>query len=278
VKNLSLALLTLAVLIAIPPVAAQAPTIDAAMAGNTYLAAPDAAGAWYYNPAALASIAGLEAGLFTMENWKHNASAAFEVSGESDTFALNWGGYQMSQEFGLGAGYVDAWGANTVGVGFGKSWRGGDMAWGVNWRHVDPVVGTANNIFDVGLVGSLGTLGVKSLEGVRWGLCVRDLTGDVKRTWDLGLAFAAPAGLTVAADLADVTNEVESRFRLGVTKLFAGGRVKAGIGLDDGDLTFGATLAGGSLSSGNISFGFAWQERENSDNSLLIGASAQWGG
>jgi len=277
VRNLSLALLVLALSVTLSA-SAQTPTIDAAMAGNTYIAQPDGPGAWNYNPAALAAIAGLDAGLFTMEDWKHTASATFELSGQSDMFALNWGGYQMSKEFGLGAGYIDAWGTSTLGAGFGKTWGGGSMAWGVNWRHVDDGVNSANNVFDLGLVGTLGDMGIRAIERLKWGLVVRDLTGDIQRTWDAGLAMALGQGLNFTADWVDVTDEMDSRFRVGLTKTFGqGDRIKLGAGLDDGDLTLGATVAAGGMANGSLSFGVAWQAHDNVDDTLLLGASAQWG-
>ena len=176
-RNLSLALLVLALSVTLSA-SAQTPTIDAAMAGNTYIAQPDGPGAWNYNPAVCRNRR-LDAGLFTMEDWKHTASATSSSAAKRHV-RPQLGGYQMSKEFGLGAGYVDAWGTNTLGAGFGKTWGGGSMAWGVNWRHVDDGVDAANNVFDLGLVGTLGDLGIKAIERLKGGRVVRDLTGDIQ--------------------------------------------------------------------------------------------------
>ena len=85
-------------------------------------------------------------------------------------------------------------------------------------------------------------------------------------------------GMNLTADWVDVTDEVDSRFRVGLTKTFGeGNRVKVGVGLDGGDLTLGATVAAGAVSTGNLSFGVAWQAHDDADDTLLLGASAQWG-
>ncbi len=262
-------------------------TIDAAMRGNAFVADPDVSGAWIYNPAALASLAGLQSS-DSAGQWKHTASATFEVKGDSDLFAVNWGGVKAGKDFGLGAGYAKAWDAKAYGVGLGKAWADKGISWGVSWQHIDAddyavVPGDADsdsqNLFDLGMLGRLPSIDLGGISNVRYGVVLRDLTAQFERTWDLGVAFDTPLGIAVAIDMADLTNEVDRRFRFGGTMRL--GMTKAwqvGLGFDEGDPTAGFVYDGGTLwQGGSWRFGAAWQSVDRGDDSILLGAYAKWG-
>jgi len=253
--------------------AAHAQTVDTAMRGNTVVAQPALSTAWWYNPAALATMSAYEEDAMALAGWRHAASADLELSGETDLLALNWGGSRENKSFGLGAGYIDLAYSDTFGAGFGKSWKN-DLSWGVSWRNIDSDVSSdSNNIFDVGLLKDSGPSGLK------YGLVVRDVTDEFQMMVDIGAAMDLPGGILLAADIVDLLDEVETVFRIGATKRFGTAQNwEAGIGLDDGDLTVGAMYdAASGWGGGSWRLGAAWLSADDGDDTLILGAFGTWG-
>jgi hypothetical protein len=267
-------------------------TIDVAMRGNTLVADPGIPGAWIYNPAALASLAGLKSDAPTGK-WRHEASVTAEVKGDADAFALNWGGVETGKDFGLGAGYAKAWDAKVYGAGFGKTWGAKSLSWGVSWQHasldfnsvVEGQTGSTynysedQNLITAGVLGELSSLNISGISNVRWGAVLRDATDQWGRTWDLGLAFDAPSQWHVCMDLADLSDEVDRRFRIGATHpLDANKEWTVGVGLDSGNATAGVIYNPAKYwQGGSWRFGAAWEEVDEGANELLLGAYGNWG-
>lgn len=256
-------------------------TIDVAMRGNTLVADPGIPGAWAYNPAALASLAGLKSDA-PEGKWRHEATATVEAKGDADLFAINWGGVETGKDFGLGAGYVKAWDAKVYGAGFGKTWGAKSLSWGVSWQHAKvDAAGTAGdqNLITAGIIGELPNLNLGAIHNVRWGAVLRDATDQWGRTWDLGMAFDAPSQWHVCLDLADITNEVDRRLRIGATRpLGAGSEWTIGVGLDDGDATAGVIYNPAKYwKGGSWRFGAAWQNVDGGSDEILLGAYGNWG-
>jgi len=271
--------LSVAIMVVFMATAAHAQIIETAMRGNTVVAAPSLSTAWVYNPAVLASLAGLDDQGAGLMGWRHAASADLEVSGDTDLFALNWGGSQVRKDFGLGAGYWDFMDGSIFGAGIGKAWKKG-MAWGVSWQNMDPDgAGSSENVFSAGLTGHWGGNEYTQMAPVRYGLVVRDITDEMQTTIDVGASVQLPGGILLAADLADLTDEIDSALRIGASMRFGlSNEWQAGIGLDDGDLTVGAmynSTAG--WAGGSWRFGGAFQDLDDADDSLIVGAFATWG-
>jgi hypothetical protein len=262
-------------------------TVDVAMRGNTMVADPGIPGAWAYNPAALASLAGLKSDA-PEGKWRHEATVTLEARGDADLFAINWGGVETGKDFGMGAGYLKAWDAKVYGVGFGKTWGAKGLQWGMSWQHVRAdFAGSSGssgrtedqNIITGGIMGELPSLSLGAIHNVRWGAVLRDATDQLARTWDLGLAFDAPAKWHVCIDFADLTDEVDRRFRIGATRpLGTGSEWTIGLGVDDGDATAGVLYNPAKYwQGGSWRFGAAWQHVDHGDDEILLGAYGNWG-
>lgn len=108
--------------LALAATAAHAQIIETAMRGNTVVAAPGITTAWNFNPAALGGPGDTSAGeLQGATGSNHIFSAEFELSGDTDMIALNWGSVGGGRTSGLGAGYIDYSFGKEYGVGFGKA-------------------------------------------------------------------------------------------------------------------------------------------------------------
>jgi hypothetical protein len=266
-------------------------TVDVAMRGNTLVADPGIPGAWAYNPAALASLAGMQSDA-PAGKWRHEATATLEVKGDADLFAINWGGVETGKDFGLGAGYAKAWDAKVYGAGFGKTWNAKGLSWGVSWQHTQVDYEVAydeqsgrtwhsedQNLITAGLIGQLPSLNLGAISNARWGAVLRDATDQLARTWDLGLAFDAPSQWHVCIDFADVTDEVDRRFRIGATRpLGTGNEWTVGLGFDGGDATAGVIYNPAKYwQGGSWRFGAAWESVDGGDDEILLGAYGNWG-
>lgn len=262
---------------------AQTLTVDTAMRGNTLVADPGLAGAWWNNPAGLANLVGVKSDSDAYHGWHQAASVAGEFSGNTDAFAVNWAGNEAGHSYGLGAGYQHQQGGNVWGMGFGKAWPKEDISWGVNYHHFEAQGGGgSHNIFDVGILGRLPAPSIEGVSAIRYGVVVRDVGAAIKRLCDVGVAADLPWGLHFAMDLADVSNALGRRFRIGVTKeLGTTPALRVGLGLDQGDLTLGAIYAPTTKWEGATwNAGVAWQQMKGqlgAANAVLVGASGTWG-
>lgn len=261
---------------------AHAQMVQTIMRGNTVVADPSVTTAWLYNPAALASLAGLEAEFPAVpgeSGWRHAASADLELSGDTDLFALNWGGVKAGKSFGLGAGYLDLCDNSYLGAGFGKSWSKKGISWGLTWKNWDLPSGDSENIFDLGMIMESPREAGSSVSALKYGLVLRDVTDEIAHIWDIGVVANLDSGVKIAADLSDLTDEIDRQFRIGATKRFGAKKTwEAGIGFDDGDLTLGAMYDSSTdWKGGSWKFGAAWQNMDEGKDSLIIGAFGNWG-
>lgn len=264
--------------LALAATAAQAQIIETAMRGNTVVAAPGITTAWTLNPAALGGVGDTSAPAVDVK-WggdaDHIFSAEFEVSGDSDLIALNWGSVGGARALGIGAGYLDYSYGKEYGVGFGKSFGGPDTSWGLSLGRLDPDFADSETVFNLGVLGSL-SMSPADPYAARWGVVVRDVTDEIIRIFDVGMALDLAGGIRVAADIGDLTDEVDRRFRAGASKRFGrDGQIEAGLGFDDGDLTLGAiwSMRTAGPRGGAWKLGAAWLEGDGgAKDSLLVGA------
>lgn len=270
-------LLTVAFVSAATLGSAQSLSIETAMRGNTLVGAPTSSTAWANNPAGLADLARHESETQLATGWRHAGSAAFELSGDSDLFAINWGGAQIGKGYGLGAGYADAWSTRLIGIGFGKAWGRKNIDWGVNWSQVSPDGGDDEDRFDLGVRGEWGGWGISTVAPARFGAVARDVLGEP--SLDLGAVFELRGGIKLYADVADVTDRWDRTFHFGATQRYGPEKqFELGAGLSDGNLTLGLLWdAHVGWNGATWRFGAAWQESESGDNSLIAGATATWG-
>ena len=270
-------LLSVAVL-ALMASAASAQLVENAMRGGTVVAAPTASAAWIMNPAMLGSAAAAPADPFQASGMKHAVSADFEVSGDTSLFSVNWAGAQAGSDLGFGAGYTSADDAHLYGVGVGKAFD--SFSAGLAWAHFGPAHGyRSENMFHLGVGGSV-PMGPSMAQPASWGLVVRDLSGQMRRHLDLGVALPLDGGILVAMDVRDITDEIDRTFHIGGSMQFGKAEeFEVGVGLNDGDLTLGALydLSRAGMSS-NWKAGVAWVagDRHRSDT-VLIGVSGTLG-
>ena len=273
------------------PELASAVTVDVAIRGNAAVADPGISGAWDYNPAGLAALAGMNpAG--QQGEWRHAASTLISLNGDPNTFALNWGGVQTGKDFGLGAGYFKAGDTTVYGAGLGKSWPKQGIAWGVSWHHVNvdsrtdsvqarsALAGGSDNVFDVGMLGDASHLGIEAIRNVHYGAVVRDVTDEFARRLDLGVVFDVAGGVRVAMDLSDLTDQLDRRFRIGATTHVGSKQAwLVGAGFDQGRPTAGVMYDNATAWQGGAwRFGAAWQDGQAGESSrILVGAFANWG-
>ena len=272
--------LTVCAVLATSGVWAQTISVETAMRGNTKIADPGLATAWTDNPAGLAVLASPNMKGQPGNGWRQAASVTGEVSGDHDTFDLNWGGSEVGNDYGLGAGFGHTKATRTYGVGFGKSWPKQGVAWGISWQNIARTKGPSDNTFDAGITGQLPIKPILGNTEIKYGFVVRDLTAQIGRAYSAGVAFDVPQGVHIDIDLADITNEFDRRLRLGATKDFGTRNMwKAGVGWDQDLFTFGALYDSGTTwQKGTWKFGAAWEEGANEhSNSVLIGAFGQWG-
>jgi len=266
--------LMIVVLIAVLATTAMAQDIETMMAGRAQIGAGLVSEAWLQNPAVL----GLQANANgTVDGWQSSVSGVYEVEGDVDLRALTYGGYPMGQRWGVGAGLVDVSGMDSVGLGAGFGTPDGRMAAGLNYQSIDMSYGGNADIFDFAVSGMLPDV-CSAFDSGMWGIVARDVGDQYERTFDLGIGFQSP-DWTVAADVEDFSDEVDTIFQIGVTRTFGAMRQwKVGAGVDDSNLTAGfvySPTVDSSVSPWNI--GLAWLEGDNgADDAWVVGASADF--
>jgi len=240
--------------------------VNLAMAGNTGVSRVVDETSWAVNPAALPYLDSA-AGDLEDDVWQKMIGGSIDVAGDTDITTLNLAAKQFGRPYGMGLGYIDVFDTEIIGVGFGRTFGRGNVSWGINYMNMNPDAGDNANVLSAGIYGKWDYDQDAATGVLRYGAVVRDLTSDFlpKRIYDAGLATTY-AGLDVAFDLVDISDEVDRVWRCGVTKTFAtrSGDWTVGAGLDDNDLTAGVNYA---WSDENQSFkvGLAWHEVDEGD-------------
>jgi len=204
--------------------------------GTSSVAVADDAGAWFQNPAGLASL-GVAAPAGKL--WANDAIGAYADDGNTN-WGATWAGALPSKGLGVGAGYMDLSTGKDYGAGFGMKCKTIPLAWGVNILRNDPDGGTATTSFSAGLMYKF----VGPVTGpITAGVVARDVSNEFGGgcTFDLGVAAPVMDKLSLAVDAIDVTSKVHSFINFGAEyKLGENNEWTARAGAWDGNLTLGA--------------------------------------
>ncbi|MFO8080470.1 MAG: hypothetical protein R6V07_09205 [Armatimonadota bacterium] len=258
-------------LVAAPAVAQD---IETVMAGRAQIGAGLISEAWLHNPAVLGmqrTADGMDGG-----NWQHSASGVYEVDGDVDLRALTWGGYPHAQRWGIGAGVMDVSGMDSFGLGAGWGTPDGRLSAGLNYQSID-TAGNDYDVFDFAVGGRLSGVCPQLTRGT-WGIVARDITDEMQATFDIGIGYESELW-RVAADLEDVSDEIDTVLQFGVARNFGSvNQWQVGAGLDDGDLTAGFLYRPTTDTEvGPWKIGVAWLEGDGgADDAWVIGAGANW--
>lgn len=151
-----------------------------------------------------------------------------------------------TQGFGGGIWHADAasWDADFIGAGYGADLLGRDTAIGISVYHADgnsdsapaTIIDGNATVFSIGLMKRFED----PVNNWRVGAVVRDITDELGGPIvDVGASVDLPAGLLVAADLVDLTDEFETQFNVGAQWAVPMTAFLVRAGLNDGDLTAG---------------------------------------
>lgn len=255
------ALVALLLIVAVPCAAQNVWSFEArslAM-GNAVVPVADDSAAWLQNPAGLPWVqpCGVECADATSR-----ASATTDLGSRVDTIGFNFSSRDRANRHGWGAGYWDlgryelgpmiALSIERYGAGYGA--RATDqLSWGVTVAQVDfdwslpPVMMPAisadsiaayqgnKTIVDAGLMYRQ----ISGASEIKWAVVGRDVTDNMQFTLDVGASIARN-GVLVAAELRDLTDEVDGMLNLGAEwRPRRQPRLTVLGGLADGDLTYG---------------------------------------
>jgi len=202
--------------------------------------------------------------------WPMIVSGSTTLDADVDTWSVLGAGRNQAGTQGLGAGFWHAsgagWDSDFIGAGYGLDLFGPDTALGIAVIREDrttTMLPEANGdgdatVFNVGVMKRISD----PINSWRVGLVARDVTDEWGNgpTFDLGASVDLPAGLLVAADLVDLTDEVDSHLNLGAQWAVPLTSVLVRAGLADGDLTAGL----GYRVSG-LEFSAGWADFEGGD-------------
>ncbi len=250
------------VVVMVAPAGAQ--TARSLAMGNAGVGVADDSVAWSQNPAGLPY---LQPAPITLSPFPSHISGTIDLDSDVDTLGLNYSARLKGRTAGWGIGYwkMDMGNSDTdnLGAGYGMPFGQRGMSWGVALRRVETtssgsqveqVSSTSNDKF----VGDIGVMFRQSLpvSDLKVGLVARDVTDQFQSTFDLGASVDLPAGVLVAADIVDITDEADTQFNIGAEwkpPLLSAVVVRGG--LADGDVTLGA-----GYDLGMIQVSLSWQD------------------
>jgi len=187
--------------------------------GGTGTGVADDAAAWFQNPAGLGA---LNVPCQEGKTWANDAVGTFADYGDVNGWALDWSGWQPAKLMGFGAGFADIEDdVQIIGAGFGMNYKQTPFSWGVNIENVNPddYLLDSNTYFNIGLMYRFPQ---PEKAPLRLGLVIADVTdeSDNGPFFDLGVAWPATDKLLIAADVDDLTDEVDVSFSAGAEYLF----------------------------------------------------------
>jgi hypothetical protein len=208
--------------------------------GNASTAVADDSAAWSQNPAGLVSVRGAD-GMLNLIRYHSDASISSNLGGDLDTWALSYSASQFEGKSGFGAGYFTIGSGpgetKNWGIGYGRVLDTTGPSAGIALRQTDPATGSETTMIDLGVLWRQQV----PLNTLKLGVVGRDMTSENQFTLDVGASVQTPAGVLVAADLVDLTDEVETTFNVGVEwrpPLYGDWVLRAG--LADGEIAYGA--------------------------------------
>jgi hypothetical protein len=175
----------------------------AAAMGGAGIGVADDAAAWYQNPAGLAAL-----NVPCREGAEYATQAVFSYANtdDDDAYELNVSGWNPSQLFGYGAGYVNAGGIfHASGVGFGAGFKNMPLSVGFNVINDRPD-GDATYL-NAGVMYRISQ--GEGKEPIRFGLAIDDLTdrSDMGPFYHIGIGWKPVNNLLIAVDATDLTDE-----------------------------------------------------------------------
>lgn len=233
--------------------------------GNAATAVADDGGAWFQNPAGLGSL-----NVACQENKKWaNDIIGFGGDSSDSFFGGTWSGFMPEKAQGFGAGYVDDSFTKMWGAGFGMDWGKTPFSVGINFLQNDPDDDCVDSSTFVDL-GFMYKFARADADPVRVGLVVQDLFDDSDNGpfFNFGIAWPVNDQLLLAADIVDLSDQIDSRFNVGAEYLFGTQHEWAArAGAVDGDLTLGAGYA----FANNWRIDAAWADTDV-DSTWTVGA------
>jgi len=231
--------------------------------GSAGIGVADDAIAWAQNPAGLGAL-----DLKCQENklWAADVIGAYGHMNDNSAWSVSGSGWQPAMGMGVGAGYLNVQDSSTaIGAGFGMALKQMPLSLGASVKSVNPDgPGDTNTLIDVGAMYKFP----QPLNApIRVGLVARDITDQVKTSFDVGIAWPATPKCLVAVDVVDLADDLGfgARFNAGVEYKF--GQMNewtARIGeFDNGDSNK-LTLGAGYALANNWRLDAAWADGEGS--------------
>ncbi len=251
------------VVVMIAPAGAQ--TARSLAMGNAAVGVADDSVAWSQNPAGLPY---LQPAPITLSPLPSHVSGTIDLGSDADTLGLNYSARLKGRTAGWGMGYWKMEAGNSerenLGAGYGMTFGQRGMSWGAALRRIEVTTSGGSQTAQASsrsndeLVGDVGVMFRQSLPAsdLKVGLVARDITDQFQMTLDVGASVDLPAGVLVAADIVDITDEGETQFNIGAewkVPVLIGATLRGG--LADGDVTLGA-----GYSLGMIQISVSWQD------------------
>jgi len=268
-KSAWLVMIVATVVVANGPAVAQAAWSFEARSfamGNSVIAVADDSAAWLQNPAGLPY---LRVSPDSRSSWPALVSGTTDLGADADTIGINCSACSREGDRGWGAGYWElgsyrlgpliTLSIDKVGAGYGAALRPG-LSWGVSVTRLNmawdlpPMPQQTPDAMDAysgdEIIVDVGAMYRRSVPAgqVKYGFVARDVADQMQYTFDVGASLELPTGVLVAADIRDITDEVNTLLNIGAEWRPASLENWAfQTGLADGDLTYGASYDFGSL-------------------------------
>jgi hypothetical protein len=234
--------------------------------GSAVTAVADDSAAWLQNPAGLPY---LRVSPDSRSSWPALVSGTTDLGADADTIGINGSACSTEDERGWGVGYWELGNyhfgplitvsVDKVGAGYGAALRPG-LSWGVSVTRIDlswdiasmpaQTPGAMAAYSGDEIIVDLGAMYQRSAPAgkVKYGFVARDVADQMQYTFDVGASLQLPTGVLVAADIRDITDEVNTLFNVGAEWRPASLENWAfQAGSADGDLTYGAGYDFGTL-------------------------------
>lgn len=208
--------------------------------GNASTAVADDSAAWSQNPAGLVSVRGAP-GVLNLIRYHSDASITSNLGGDLDTWGLSYSASQFEGKSGFGGGYFTTGSGpgetKNWGIGYGRVLDATGPSAGVALRQTDPATGSKSTMIDIGVLWRQDV----PLNTLKLGVVGRDMTSENQLTLDFGASLETPAGVLLAADLVDLTDEIDTTLNIGAEwrpPMQDSWVLRAG--LADGEIAYGA--------------------------------------
>lgn len=237
--------------------------------GSTGVGLADDGAAWFQNPAGLAA---LDITCVPDQRWGADVIAGATRVDEHNGGGVTVSAWQPTSRVGVGAGYgdVDDTG-RTFGLGVGTNYQDSDFSVGLSYTRIDPF---GPKVFDELNLGFMFRFEQPCKDPIRIGLLVRDLNNDTCQGpfVDFGFSWPATNALLLAADVRDLTDEIDLEVNGGLEYTFGcANEWTARAGLHDTVTDTNLCLGAGYRWTKDWRIDAAWEDR-SSENTWVVSA------